>query len=368
MKIFSDSTFIVPDNGHVAMLYPFWGMDAEDSLHPAAGRFDDYIKNGQRDFEMVSLEDAEIAVLPMPWERVETSKEASSRAHEFLELAKAAGKKTLIFYWSDSASALPYEETVVFRTSLYRSRRQPNEFAMPAWSEDFVREYMDDELPIREKRSVPVVGFCGFAAPLKSQVRWGLGNLVRKVIELLQRSPSSQNSTTPGSVLRARSIRILSRSHAIEANFAVRRRFLAGALLPDGTLDYDRYRSARREYVQNMVDSDYILCIRGGGNFSYRLYETMSCGRIPVFVDTDCVLPYDWEIDWKDYCVWIDEQDIGLIAKRVKEFHDALDPYEFADLQERCRRLWEERLSPEGFFKSLHRHLQDESAPETLQT
>ena len=99
-----------------------------------------------------------------------------------------------------------------------------------------------------------------------------------------------------------------------------------------------------------MMDSDYVLCSRGFGNYSYRLYESLACGRIPVFVDTDCVLPYDFVIDWKRYCVWVDQSDLDSIPDRVAEFHDDLSPQQFEDLQLECRRLWEKWLAPEGFF------------------
>ena len=99
-------------------------------------------------------------------------------------------------------------------------------------------------------------------------------------------------------------------------------------------------QKARQEYVQNMIESDYILCARGAGNFSYRLYETLSCGRIPVFIDTDCVLPYNFAIEWKKYCVWVNEGELSHIAEKVAEFHSRLSPQEFLDLQSACRRLW----------------------------
>jgi len=112
----------------------------------------------------------------------------------------------------------------------------------------------------------------------------------------------------------------------------------------------------RREYVQNIVESDYVVCTRGAGNFSYRLYETLSCGRIPVFVDTDCVLPYDFLVDWREHCVWVEEDDLPQIGERVLEFHEGLGEKEFVELQHHCRRFWEQYISPEGFFSNFHRH------------
>jgi hypothetical protein len=106
-----------------------------------------------------------------------------------------------------------------------------------------------------------------------------------------------------------------------------------------------------------VIDSDYTLCVRGVGNFSYRLYETLSCGRIPVFVDTDCVLPYDSVIRWKDYCVYLDESEVAVIGERIAEFHRELSPSRFEGLQRDCRKLWEDYISPAGFFRNFHRHL-----------
>ena len=360
MRIFSDPDYVYPGVGHVAMLYPFWGVDSENPQHPAAGRYDEYAQLGDRYFELVPLEEADVAVLPMPWEQVLASDEAMLRAKEFIALARSAHKDTIVFYWSDSAEPVPFSNTIVFRTSLYRSRRSSNEFAMPAWSEDFVTKYLGGELRLRPKSALPVVGFCGYSAPMQSHLRWGLESALGKVNRILQSPQSIRTSEIPGPILRSKAIRLLSRSRLIQSNFSLRKKFLAGALLSDGSLNFDRYQAARREYVQNMVESDYILCIRGGGNFSYRLYETMSTGRIPILVNTDCVLPYDWDIDWKDYTVWIDVTDIDHLAERVFEHHSNLSRKQFVDLQLRCRQLWEERLSPLGFFQNLHRHLQGE--------
>jgi hypothetical protein len=141
----------------------------------------------------------------------------------------------------------------------------------------------------------------------------------------------------------------------------VRRNFLGGAINA-GNVDARAMQKVRREYVENMVESDYILCARGAGNFSYRLYETLSCGRIPVFIDTDCVLPYEFAIDWRDYVVWVDERDVDNVAERVVEFHERLSEQEFRELQQECRRLWETHIAPQGFFANFHRHFDRASA------
>src|SRR5439155_22282233 len=140
----------------------------------------------------------------------------------------------------------------------------------------------------------------------------------------------------------------------VATNFIVRDKFWASAL--DQHSSGGTRREARREYVQNIVDSNYLLCVRGAGNFSYRLYETLSCGRIPLFVNSDCVLPFQSEINWKDYCVWVDEKDVDRVGEIVAAFHDSLTNRQFLDLKRECRELWEDYLSPEGVFWNLYKH------------
>ena len=325
---------------HAVIFYPFWGKNPEDPRDPNSGRFDEYATNGSEFLALAPLEQADVAVLPFDWSSVEDDVHAD-RAREFLAQARQAGKPTVVFFSSDSDEPLPFDVAAVLRTSLYRSRRRPNEFAQPAWSEDFVERYLEKQLVVRRKGARPVVGFCGLVprAPLA---------FVRR--RLLGRSAGSD------STIRTTALRVLERSPAVETNFVRRLQFLGGALA-GGAFDPRIMLQARQEYVSNMVESDYILCARGAGNFSYRLYETLSCGRIPVFVDTDCVLPYDFLVDWRDHCVWVDEREIDDAGEIVAGFHEGLTEQEFEELQRSCRRLWEEYIRPAGFFSKFHHHV-----------
>jgi hypothetical protein len=47
------------------MLFPFWGKG-----HPQNGRFERYSEIGRSYFEVTSLEEADIAVMPVAWEPV----------------------------------------------------------------------------------------------------------------------------------------------------------------------------------------------------------------------------------------------------------------------------------------------------------
>ena len=51
------------------------------------------------------------------------------------------------------------------------------------------------------------------------------------------------------------------------------------------------------EYKNHLKRNTYVLCARGSENYSFRLYETLSFGRVPVILDTDMELPK--EINWE---------------------------------------------------------------------
>ncbi len=313
------------------MLYPFWGPNREDPDDPNTGRFDRYAKVGTDFFELVPPESADVVVFPCAW-----TPALAPKAERVVVAAREAGKPTVVFVAGDEHRTIR-DPILVFQTSLERSRRLPNEFAQPAWSEDFVAAHLGGELPLRPKGARPVVGFCGLA-PSRRGLRGRL------------RAHAAHTS------IRARALRLLDEHPGVETNFVVRERFLGGALTRGG-LDVGTMRRVRVEFVQNMVESDYVLCARGAGNFSYRLYETLSCGRVPVFVDTDVVLPLDFEADWRSHCVWVDESELDSIGDRVAEFHEAIGDDEFVDLQRSCRRFWEHYVAPEGFFAYFHEHL-----------
>lgn len=333
LKIYSDRTLLRKNEPHEILFYPFWGKNPEDPADPNTGRFDEYQRVGKDFFTLVNtIEEADVAVLPHQWRGFDEKTEA------FCQQAAHAGKKVVIFFNHDSSEPIPVKNAVIFRTSFSQSTREAHEFSQPAWSEDFVKRYYGGNLPIREKSSRPTVSYCGYAANWKFRVK--------KLLRF--------KNLHPGTSLRTEALDRLKKCKNITANFIIRAGFWANVYRNGNSVDPSEISRVRKEFVENIAESDYVLCARGGGNFSYRLYETLSLGRIPVFINTDCVLPFEKEVPWKEMCVWVEEKDIETIAEKVLAFHQALSPEQFIELQKRNRKIWQEWLSPVGFFKNMH--------------
>jgi hypothetical protein len=382
------------------MLYPFWGVS---EIAEAAGwvgpgdappatrqRFERYREVGTSLFELTALEDSDVAVLPFDWEYTTWSAATRDLAMAFVTRAQEADKPVVIFHEGDVLKEVPVENSLLFGTSMYRSRRSPRDFALPSWTEDLLTKYRGGKLDVRRKRPRPTVGFCGYAPPLGMPL--GKGKIKESVRWILNRTGTIRYvQAVPGPYARVQALRLLQGSRHVDTTFVVRpyqevffdhvpttRRWRQmGRVRPDRlsppqlleprglpstaqAMWPDDVSRSQLEFLQNLLESDYVLCARGYGNFSHRLYEALACGRIPLFIDTDCVLPFDFAIDWKRFCVWVDQGDdphLRSVADRVAEFHASISGEEFEELQVACRRLWEEWLSPEAFFANFHRHL-----------
>ena len=93
----------------------------------------------------------------------------------------------------------------------------------------------------------------------------------------------------------------------------------------------------RREFVDNLLQSDYGLDVRGDANASIRLFEILSLGRIPVIIDTERNLPFSDGVDYSSFSLIVDFRDLPNLAERVAAFHHSLAPEEFKAMQLRAR-------------------------------
>lgn len=362
LKLYTDLNLLKIDQPIVDLLIPFCGQDVNEKnseLNITIGRFDNYEKEGKEFIKLTSLEESDACLLPIRYTEKENDVEFENNIKTFADKAGASGKKTFVFLSSDvDYFDVKIKNSIIFCNTLYRSKRKSNEHAFTFFFEDFIAKYYQNHLPLRTKTSVPTIGFCGFAPPLAQ--KFGIYKvkeafrLAMNYLGLMKSFPSKSAHS-----YRARALLSVLRSKKVKNNFIIRSNFgfggPLGGLYPGGVKELND--SFRKDYVKNIIDSDYTLCVRGYGNNSIRFFEALCCGRIPVFVNTDCVLPFDFMIDWKKYCVWVEEKDINKIPEKVLEFHEKLSPEEFTKLQIEIRSLWKKYFTPEGFYMHLNLYL-----------
>jgi hypothetical protein len=100
------------------------------------------------------------------------------------------------------------------------------------------------------------------------------------------------------------------------------------------------------EYLQIAMDSHFILCPRGIGPCTYRLFESMQLGRAPVII-ADGWVEMDG-IDWQQFSIRVAEADIGRLEQiLLARKHESLRMGRIA------RQVWERHISPAASLRTL---------------
>jgi hypothetical protein len=72
------------------------------------------------------------------------------------------------------------------------------------------------------------------------------------------------------------------------------------------------FQARRERFSETLLRSRFVLCPRGKGTSSIRMYETLAAGRIPVIVADDWVAPAG--PDWERFSIrWPEGRTNGLI-------------------------------------------------------
>lgn len=75
-------------------------------------------------------------------------------------------------------------------------------------------------------------------------------------------------------------------------------------------------------FIQTTLKSKFCLCPRGYGLNSFRLYEAMQLGCIPVIITDNFYLPWKDELNWEDFSVLIYDSEIPNLEKILLSYSD----------------------------------------------
>jgi hypothetical protein len=305
------------------------------------------ISEGEVDF-VGNMKDAEICILTMSWNYY-YNQNCIDDAKQYIKNANAAGKKVWTWMSGDFGVDLRFKGNyVIFRNSGHKSQLSNQHIGMPVFISDPLKQiYNTTELLMPEYNSKPTVGFCGQAnLSFNRSLKEIMIRVSHKINHQLGRTYNSPQPIQSTSLLRAKLLKKLEASEFIKSNFIKRQKYRAGI-----TENKTKHKTTL-EFYDNILESHYVLCVRGGGNFSVRFYETLAMGRIPVFVNTDCLLPLETKIDWQKHCVWVDFKDRNQISEKVKAFHKTHTKESLYNLMQANRSLWENQLRIGIFFKA----------------
>lgn len=213
--------------------------------------------------------------------------------------AQTYNKKVLALYNDDISDSFDLPDNLIlFRTSAFKSSLKTNERIFPVLIADrATRECIDTTFTNKQS-----ISFCGHQEGIR-------GRIINKIINTVGKK---------------------------NCDFIIRQGYYYSTSYVNAT--------TKRDYYSNIANSRFVLCIRGAGNFSYRFYEALNMGRIPILIDTDIELPFERIIDWSKFIIKIKEDQIDQLPNLINSC--IITP-------QSVRQLWEKYFSPDGYISNF---------------
>jgi len=117
------------------------------------------------------------------------------------------------------------------------------------------------------------------------------------------------------------------------------------ALRERRTADVD---ALKRDFVDVSLHSKFVLCPRGAGTASIRLFEAMQMGRAPVIPADDWVAPEG--PDWRSFSLRVLERDVQRLGAILRE-REA----EAAAMGRKAQAAWRRFYAPDALFDTIMR-------------
>lgn len=100
-----------------------------------------------------------------------------------------------------------------------------------------------------------------------------------------------------------------------------------------------------KSYANILGESQFVLCPRGIGSSSFRLFETMQAGRVPVIISDNWSPPS--LTDWS-FAIKIEERRVSSIPGYLKTLENESEERGLA-----ARKAWEHNYAPDTLFNTV---------------
>lgn len=114
------------------------------------------------------------------------------------------------------------------------------------------------------------------------------------------------------------------------------------------------------EFKDIIERSVFSLCPRGYGRTSYRLYESMAAGSIPIYIWDDVEwLPYKQFLDWNKIAISINVSNLEKLPDLMKEYDDI----RINSMRQETKKVYPEYFSNQGAAERITDMLKDCTSP-----
>ncbi|MEK7109348.1 MAG: exostosin family protein [Patescibacteria group bacterium] len=328
-----------------SLLFPFWGNLIPESSFLSKEFFNSF----SFDIRFYGITDdiTKADAVFAPYRQATMMRHDPALLAECAQTAKGAGLPLFVDGMGDGETPLGIDNACIMRYGGYRTLKEelgrnrlpvhlrfesPNiRIQVPTQVDDLLMRCQGGVFSVRHKgEEKPVVSFAGMVkTTFKNTVHQRLNELPLYLRGILDDRYFAMSN---GIFLRSKALRILERSKRLVCKFEGQ---FFSPLSPRRS--HDEMKTFRRGFVETILESDYCIDVRGYGNASYRLYEILSLGRIPVIIDTERHFPFSDVVDWRKFSLIVDFRDIKRLPDIIADFHASISPEEFETMQREAR-------------------------------
>jgi hypothetical protein len=103
--------------------------------------------------------------------------------------------------------------------------------------------------------------------------------------------------------------------------------------------------------------SCFVLCPRGYGKTSFRLYEAMQLGSVPIYISDEHWLPFTKYLNWNDFSLVITPDKIKKIPEMTRKI---IKDGNYQKMRTNAIQTYNKYFSYNGCFKTIKRMLEEE--------
>lgn len=101
-------------------------------------------------------------------------------------------------------------------------------------------------------------------------------------------------------------------------------------------------------FLQRIAKSRFVFCPRGSGTSSFRLYQSMMVGSVPIVTDSKC-FPFEDKTHWDEICICGEMKDLNNLIQIALN----LSNVEYFQMRDKAMKFWDQYCRHENLYKYL---------------
>jgi hypothetical protein len=293
------------------------------------------------------IKDADYILLPIDYSYL-IKLPSENFINHYVKLSNEALKPLVITHFGDDFKDINIKNSIILRHSKYRNELKINEFICPPLISSLKSEAIFNPISKNNNLSIGFVGhtYKDVNSILQNFFKVGKRDYLYTILGVFFMKYKYLRS---GIFFRQRAVNAFLADSEIFCDFNLRNYWGRGRPMWSKGLSL----KVRKEFIENIQRNLYNLSVKGAGNYSFRFFEILSAGRIPVLVDTLCALPYQDKIDYSEFCVIVDHENIKNISTVLKAWHSKKTPDEILKAQLKAMEIYETKLEFKVFMKEF---------------